>query len=93
MLNSFTLNGYASVAYDSKTDKIYVVGSDSLVAYNINSEQLEWIPNRHMNLRVGHQSIFDTSSDKLYDFFVDQKKVLVYDFKIINGTAILKPVK
>jgi two-component SAPR family response regulator len=82
LLNSFTLNGYGAVAYDAKTDKVYVVGSDSLVAFNINSEkgQLEWIPNRHMNLRVGHQSIFDTSSNKLYDFFIDQKKVIAYDF-------------
>ena len=82
LLNSFTLNGYAGIAFDSKTDKVYVVGSDSLIAFNINSEkgQVESIPNRHMNLRVGNQSIFDTGSNKLYDFFIDQKKVIAFDF-------------
>jgi two-component SAPR family response regulator len=82
LLNTFTLNGYAAVAFDSKSDKIYVAGSDSLAVFRLNSEKglVDWIANKHENLRLGHQAIFDTSSNKLYDLFIDQKKVVAYDF-------------
>jgi hypothetical protein len=82
LLNSFTLNGYGAVAFDSKTDKIFITGSDSLAVFAINEEHrmVEWISNNHENLRLGHQAIFDTISNKLYDLFIDQKKVVAYDF-------------
>jgi hypothetical protein len=82
LLNSFTLNGYGAVAFDPKTDKIFITGSDSLAVFPINEEHgtVQWIPCSRENLRVGHQAIFDTSSDKLYDLFIDQKKVVAYDF-------------
>ncbi len=83
LLNSFALNGYAGVAFDPKTDKIFIAGSDSLAIFGLSSEkgQVEWIPSKHENLRVGHQNIFDTCSDKLYDLFIDQKKVVAYNFR------------
>jgi hypothetical protein len=83
LLNSFSLNGYAGVAFDPKSDKVYIAGSDSLAVFGLNSEkgQVEWIPSKHENLRVGHQAIFDTSSNKLYDLFIDQKKVVAYNFR------------
>ena len=82
LLNSFTLNGYGAVAFDPKTDKIFITGSDSLAVLPINVEHgtVQWIPSSRENLRVGHQAIFDTSSNKLYDLFIDQKKVVAYDF-------------
>ncbi len=82
LLNSFTLNGYGAVAFDTKTDKIFITGSDSLAVFAINEEHrmVEWISNSHENLRLGHQAIFDTISSKLYDLFIDQKKVVAYDF-------------
>jgi Kelch motif len=82
LLNSFTLNGYGAVAFDPKTDKIFITGSDSLAVFPINEEHglVAWISNNHENLRLGHQAIFDTSSNMLYDLFIDQKKVVAYDF-------------
>jgi hypothetical protein len=83
LLNSFTLNGYGGVAFDPKADKIFVTGSDSLAVFAINEEHgmVAWIANNHENLRVGHQAIFDTNSNRLYDLFIDQKKVVAYDFR------------
>jgi hypothetical protein len=80
--NSFTINGYGAVAFDPKTDKIFITGSDSLAVFPINEEHgvVQWTANSHENLRVGHQAIYDTASDKLYDLFIDQKKVVAYDF-------------
>jgi len=82
LLNAFTINGYAGVAFNPKTDKLYVTGSDSLAVFPIDDEHrmVEWIAQKHENLRVGHQSIFDTISNKLYDIFIDQKKVVAYNF-------------
>jgi two-component SAPR family response regulator len=79
---TFSINGYAGVAFDPKSDKIYITGSDSLAVFSISSEkgQVEWMPDKHENLRVGHQSIFDSGRNKLYDFFIDQRKVVGYDF-------------
>jgi two-component SAPR family response regulator len=83
LLNTFSLNGYGGVAFDSKTDKVLITGSDSLAIFAINEERgaVEWIPNKHENLRVGHQAIFDTSRNQLYDLFIDQKKVVAFDWK------------
>jgi two-component SAPR family response regulator len=82
LASTFTLGGYAGVAFDPKTDKIYISGSDSLAVFEINTEKglVEWIPGKHENLRVGHQTIFDSSSGRLVDFFIDQKKVVPYNF-------------
>jgi two-component SAPR family response regulator len=82
LLKSFTVNGYAGVAFDPKKDKIYITGSDSLVIFGLNSDKgsTDWIPSNHENFRMGHQSIFDTAINKLYDIFIDQKKVVAFDF-------------
>lgn len=82
LLSSFTINGYAGVAYDAKQDKIYVAGSDSLAVYPLKNEQnaVDLIPSNHLNLRLGNQAIYDTTSNKLYDIFIDQKKVVAFDF-------------
>jgi len=82
LLNTFTLSGYAGVAFDPKSDRIFVAGSDSMAIFSLNNEKgiVEWTASKHENLRVGHQTIFDTSSNKLYDLFIDQKKVVAFDF-------------
>ena len=49
LLSSFSLNGYAGVAFDPKTDRLYLTGSDSLAVFGLNSDkgQLGWVPSRH----------------------------------------------
>jgi two-component SAPR family response regulator len=80
---SFTLRGFGSVAFDSKRDKLYVTGSDSLAVYTVKNDPpvIEFISNQHQNLQVGHQSIYDSITDKLYDIYTDEKKVIPFDFK------------
>jgi len=95
LVKTFTLNGYGGVAFDPKTDKLYVSGSDSLAVFGINTEKsfVEWLPNKHENLRVGHQTIFDSSSGRLYDLFIDQKKVVPYDFTNKHWDSDFEPGK
>jgi len=78
---SFTMNGYAGIAYDIKHDKLYIAGADSLAIYTLKHDgDINWLPCRHQNLMLGHQEIYDTINDKLWDIYADQKKVVAYDF-------------
>jgi len=82
LVSSFTINDYAAVAYDAKHDRLFVTGSDSLAVCSFRNEQhpVDWIPSRHQELLLGHQAIYDTIDDKLYDFFVDRKIITAFDF-------------
>ena len=81
LVSSFTIRDYAGVAFDAKHDRIYVSGSDSLAVCSLKNEQqpLAWVASRHQDLLLGHQDIYDTLSDKLYDIFVDRKIVTAFD--------------
>lgn len=83
LANSFFLNGYCAAAYNSKQDKIFIIGSDSLAVYSLktNKNVIDWISTPHLNLRVGNQAIYDTISNKLYNFYIDQKNVVSFDFE------------
>jgi len=49
---------------------------------SLKSEQssVNRIPSNHLNLRIGNQAIYDTALDRLYDVFIDQEKVVAFDF-------------
>ena len=80
-LGSFTINGYAGVAFDSRRDKLYITGSDSLAIYTLKNEKnLDWTPSSHQDLRLGHQNIYDTLNEKLLDDYPDDKRTLAFDF-------------
>ncbi|HKC37571.1 MAG TPA: hypothetical protein VKB95_15955, partial [Chitinophagaceae bacterium] len=80
-LGSFTINGYAGVAFDSRRDKLYITGSDSLAIYTLKNEKnLEWTQSSHQDLRLGHQNIYDTLNEKLLDDYPDDKRTVAYDF-------------
>ena len=82
LVGSFSINGYAGVAYNPRQDRLYITGSDSLADYTFTKDgfAMEWIPSRHMDLPLGHQSIYDTVSDKLYDVNIDRKTVANFVF-------------
>ncbi|MES1249118.1 MAG: hypothetical protein ABUL46_00465, partial [Chitinophaga rupis] len=82
LVSSFTINGYAAVAFDTKHDRLCVTGSDSLGVFSLRNEQhpLEWIPGHHQDLLLGHQAIYDTTYDKLYDIYIDRQNVRAFDF-------------
>jgi hypothetical protein len=81
LVSSFSLNGYGAVTYDPKHDKVYVAGSDSLAIWALRMDQhtLDWIPSNHQEFILGHQAVYDTFRDKLYDIFVDKKMILTFD--------------
>ncbi|MDP9042127.1 MAG: galactose oxidase [Bacteroidota bacterium] len=88
LISSFNLKGFCSVAFDTKSDKLYIAGSDSLAVYPVKTDPpiISFITNAHQNLMVGHQSIYDSTSGKLYDIYIDQKKIIPFDFNSSQWT-------
>jgi hypothetical protein len=82
LIGSFTLNGYAGVAYNPRQDRLFVVGSDSIAGYTLTKDgfSLDWTPTHHSDLALGHQDIYDTVNDKLLDIFIDRKTVAAFSF-------------
>ena len=82
LIGTFSINGDAGIAYNPKQDRLYITGSDSLAEYTFTKDgfAMDWIPTRHMDLPLGHQSIYDTASDKLYDVDIDRKTVVNFIF-------------
>jgi hypothetical protein len=82
LTSSFTINGYAGVAYDAKQDRLFIPGSDSLAVLSFGnaSSAVTWIPSRHEELLLGHQLVYDTVAGKLYDIYVDGRTVASFDF-------------
>jgi hypothetical protein len=78
LVRSFTVKGIAGAAFDQKNDRLYVAGSDSLWIYH---PLTGWGNMSHpsVNLLYGNQSVFDTVSEKLYDIYIDRKKLIVFD--------------
>ena len=82
LIGTFTVNGYAGVAYNPKQDKLFVVGSDSIAGFGLTKDgyTMDWVPTRHTDLALGHQSVYDTVNDRLLDVFIDRKMVAAFSF-------------
>jgi hypothetical protein len=78
LVRSFTVKGIAAAAFDQKNDRLFVAGSDSLWSYH---PLTGWSNMSHppANLLYGNQSVFDTVSEKLYDIYIDRKKIIAFD--------------
>jgi len=81
-IGSFTIPGYAGVAYDPVQDKLFILGSDSIAAYTLTRDgfSLDWIPTHPATLLLGHQSTYDTLNKRLLDIFIDRKLVNAFSF-------------
>jgi hypothetical protein len=82
LIGSFTVNGYAGIAYNPKQDKLFIAGSDSIASYGLTKDgyTMDWIPIRHMDLPLGHQSVYDTANDRLLDVTIDRHIVKAFSF-------------
>lgn len=81
MVRSLTVHGSPSVAFNEKDEVLYIVSADTLFSFHIKGGQFYAIPlsATHANLLAGNQSIVDQQTGKLYNFYIDQKALAVYD--------------
>lgn len=73
--------GRASVAFDRNKEMLYIVSADSVLQYSFHNMQLRNKPyaEHQDTLIAGNQSVFDPFRNKLYNFYIDEKKVSTYD--------------
>lgn len=81
LLQTLTVKGAASVAFDAKREILDIIGIDSLYRYAIKSGKLTSINylSGNQNLLRGNQSLYDDKNDRLLNFYIDQKAVSVFD--------------
>lgn len=78
---SLQVPGRASVAFDRNKEMLYIVSADSVLQFSFHNMQLRNKPyTEHQDtLIAGNQSVFDPFRNKLYNFYIDEKKVSTYD--------------
>ncbi|WP_214227555.1 galactose oxidase [Pedobacter sp. B4-66] len=86
LVKTLNIKGLASVALNPKKESLYVVTEDSLITYNVISNKLSFLSysSGKQHLYAGNQSIYDANTDKLFNFYIDQK--LVANFNFTNKT-------
>ena len=92
-IQSFVTSGTPSVAFDKKTESLYIVSKDSIYQLSFKTNQLigSKLATSMVDLPGGNQSIFDYSFNKLYNFYIDEKIVSAYNAADISWQA--GPVK
>jgi two-component SAPR family response regulator len=81
-VSSFSVAGNASVAFNPKTEQLFVTATDAMYIYSVPGALLQNTPYKsgHYVLLQGNQSIFDTISGQLYNLNIDRGKVASYNF-------------
>lgn len=81
-LRSFAIRGRPSIAFDPRSETLYIVSADSLYSMQARNTQFTALPLSapHTNLLSGNQSVFNPANGKLYNFYTDQKVVATFDF-------------
>jgi DNA-binding SARP family transcriptional activator len=72
-VQTFSVNGAASVAFDPQTEKLYVMGSDSLLTYTVRGRQVSTAAYNtgYKYLVWGNESLFDTVQHVILNTAVD----------------------
>ena len=80
-VKKMVINGIASVAFDPKTETVFLVGSDSLIKYSIaHSSGITITYKSTQDLQRGNTSIYDRFTGSLYNAYLDQSLVTDFDF-------------
>jgi len=77
----FSISGVAGAAFDSKTDRLFITGSDSMRILVPGGTEPSWqtVPYPHNDFQLGYQALFDTSANTLFAISIDQKKVTPFN--------------
>jgi len=81
LVQSFTIGGPASFAFNAKKEELHIISKDSLMTYDVPLHKLTYIAyqSKSLNLLRGNQSIFDTLNNRLLNFYLDEKLVTTFD--------------
>lgn len=82
LIKSVNMKGIASTAFSAGLDNLYIVGSDSLLTFRVNTgaTTIDTYRNGKMNLLLSNQSVFDEHTHTLYNYYVDRNHRIVSTF-------------
>ncbi|MDF2431994.1 MAG: hypothetical protein JWP44_1625, partial [Mucilaginibacter sp.] len=85
---SMLVNGVASVAFDTKNETVYVVGSDSTYRYTVGSSQWSSLPynSGKLILNQGNQAVFNPYDNGIYNFYLFLSKKFIAKYNITKHT-------
>lgn len=80
LLNTFTVNGMPSTAFNAEKEEVYVVANDSLYTYKAGAAALRrsGFPYKNNWLNIGNQAIYNRLDKLLYNFYIDDKFITAY---------------
>jgi len=92
LTNMLDVRGYPGVAFDAKHNELYIVSQDSLYAIAAKNALLKVnaLGSRRDTMLPGNQAVFDTTTNNLYNFYIDQKKVTTLNFATKQWNANFK---
>ena len=92
-LDSLFIDGPASCAFDAHDGILYLIGRDSLSAYNLASGIRRTLPyaTGKQGLLAGNQSVYDPFDHRLYNLYLDQQLAATFDFNGLRWDKKYKP--
>lgn len=81
LLQTVTLKGYVRVGFDEKSSNVFVVGQDSLIRFSLAGNRVVTMPYRSgkQPVYVDNQILFDAGRNRLYNIFLNEKRVTSFD--------------
>jgi two-component SAPR family response regulator len=78
---SITVNGTASVTFNTKNEEVYVLAADSIYSYSI--KDAAWLikgTNKKIHLNQGNRSVFNPIDQKPYNYFLGKETLAIHAF-------------
>lgn len=93
LLKNIIVNGAASVAFDAKNELVQIIERDSLKTFSINDNEVVAVPYQNkLTLLRGNHSLFDDKNNRLLNFYIDQKRVSIFDPVTKKWTKDYNPI-
>ncbi|RYD94834.1 MAG: galactose oxidase [Sphingobacteriales bacterium] len=81
LLSRFRVNGSPSTAFNADNEELYIIANDTVYTYSPKRAGLksEGFPYKNNSINIGNQSIYSHVDGKLYNFYVDDDFITVYN--------------
>ena len=81
MIGAFQLNGNAVAGFNNRSEQLLIAGIDSVITYDLRQIQHPRTARsaKQENILIGCQAIYDTLTNRFYNFYIDHRKLAAYD--------------